>query len=699
MYKLKKILLLILLFCSISLTFAQKKEVSKAITNGKNSNGYYVADLHKAKLSSNDVTTYCSNNNITIIECKTSTVVNFDRNINIVSELVFLPNNENPVVLERQENQKNINNERTIQINNNYSLYNAKDYCFQRNIDGFGYFFEYYHGIATQKFTLEFWLFLYEFSNNAQQAYYYNNMDVDKNGFLVVFTQTPVNNTEQIKSKFPLEKGKWYHIALSSQIGNDMYRIPRVTYLFIDGFPSDTARFEINPLFLNLKMHGEFDELKVYDFLKNDSQVRQNMFSKINSHVGSLPLIYYTFDDIDRKIQNQGTSGKNAEYIKKKDLAENKLVPSTYFLKRSEDYEKQFIIKSDLDIQKYLFLYPSKKHQDDVLTNSFSFKKMDFIPSIITNFPNSKKIIDYKNFYVQNQSSAAGIIAAYHKYSDCNISKDNIEKLCLQKLISFYDCINFLDEFPNSSHKTEIEPIMFSNIKDLYQVDTYIKYYPTSISQFATTQNYKYYKGGVLNGIPQGKGKAITGLGLYEGGFNNGLPNGNGVYLFYKENEIESYTGNFKEGKFDGSGYLVFREKKGEYNGSFKDGQFNGKGTFYYLAGFLGFPSSYDGIWENGTLVRNFTAEHNADYQNKQNQINEDAKTAYQKVKKEKVESDDNSQTQYLFTFTDGIYGYLVYKKETGKWCGSDDLLLVEWDICFDSKANALEWLYKYKHK
>ena len=82
------------------------------------------------------------------------------------------------------------------------------------------------------------------------------------------------------------------------------------------------------------------------------------------------------------------------------------------------------------------------------------------------------------------------------------------------------------------------------------------------------------------------KGKCVTGNCI----------NGIGTYEF-KEGEADAtYKGSFKEGKFNGQGTLVVKDKY-KYTGSFKDGQIDGKGMFTYSDG-----NVYTGEMQKGNI-------------------------------------------------------------------------------------------------
>src|SRR6056300_1347735 len=82
----------------------------------------------------------------------------------------------------------------------------------------------------------------------------------------------------------------------------------------------------------------------------------------------------------------------------------------------------------------------------------------------------------------------------------------------------------------------------------------------------------------------------------YKGGVVDGVMEGRGVFLSSERtnNTILKYEGDFKDGKFHGTGTLEFNN--GDlYNGGFALGLMHGKGTLKYQNG-----SIYEGLFLNG---------------------------------------------------------------------------------------------------
>jgi hypothetical protein len=85
----------------------------------------------------------------------------------------------------------------------------------------------------------------------------------------------------------------------------------------------------------------------------------------------------------------------------------------------------------------------------------------------------------------------------------------------------------------------------------------------------------------------------LSSIGLFSQCMSGDCVNGFGTY-YYGDGKMV-YTGNFKGGRKNGQGELIF---KGEYKyvGEWKDGRRSGKGVAYYDNGWI-----YDGFWLNDT--------------------------------------------------------------------------------------------------
>lgn len=83
------------------------------------------------------------------------------------------------------------------------------------------------------------------------------------------------------------------------------------------------------------------------------------------------------------------------------------------------------------------------------------------------------------------------------------------------------------------------------------------------------------YKGDILNGIPNGKGKSVYSNGeTYEGDVVNGLPNGKGKITF---SDGAVYEGDMVNGSRHGKGKYTFPDG-GYYEGNFVEDKVQGKG-------------------------------------------------------------------------------------------------------------------------
>lgn len=134
----------------------------------------------------------------------------------------------------------------------------------------------------------------------------------------------------------------------------------------------------------------------------------------------------------------------------------------------------------------------------------------------------------------------------------------------------------------------------------------------------ASFSNYEY-TGQLLNGVPDGRGKAVFDSGYtyegewkngtiegegkgswksgdrYEGSFKNGKMSGYGVY-YYAGGDI--YKGNFANDKSEGYGTYTWAEG-GRYVGYWHNDKQHGQGTYYDSNGNI----SMKGEWQNGKFV------------------------------------------------------------------------------------------------
>lgn len=133
-----------------------------------------------------------------------------------------------------------------------------------------------------------------------------------------------------------------------------------------------------------------------------------------------------------------------------------------------------------------------------------------------------------------------------------------------------------------------------------------------------TSINDETYDGEWLNGLKHGKGKCFlhgcvydgqwesgkrVGRGImvyptgetFEGEWKNDLPNGKGVIKRNTDDPKTSmmYTGNWVDGKFHGSGQLVYSNGD-TYNGDFYEGRICGQGSLAVVGGL-----TYEGQWND----------------------------------------------------------------------------------------------------
>ena len=111
-------------------------------------------------------------------------------------------------------------------------------------------------------------------------------------------------------------------------------------------------------------------------------------------------------------------------------------------------------------------------------------------------------------------------------------------------------------------------------------------------------KNNEKYFGDFINGIPEGKGKEINELYEYEGEFKKGKKNGRGK-IIYKDTG-DWYDGNFLNNKFNGEGHYYWKKNGYEYIGNYVNGIIQGKGVYKY-----GEKATYKGEFKNGVKEGN----------------------------------------------------------------------------------------------
>ena len=82
----------------------------------------------------------------------------------------------------------------------------------------------------------------------------------------------------------------------------------------------------------------------------------------------------------------------------------------------------------------------------------------------------------------------------------------------------------------------------------------------------------------------------------YSGDFKNGKFNGKGTRVYVEGKG--SYTGEFLNGKFHGYGKRIYSVQDGSYEGYFIGGRFEGKGKRIYGNG-----KTKEGTWKKGKLI------------------------------------------------------------------------------------------------
>ena len=109
---------------------------------------------------------------------------------------------------------------------------------------------------------------------------------------------------------------------------------------------------------------------------------------------------------------------------------------------------------------------------------------------------------------------------------------------------------------------------------------------------FGDVEVQPFYKGEIMNGIPNGQGVFTYPDGRkYVGQWIDGEINGQGTYLSPLR---WKYVGEFKEGKYHGKGIYFYPDGE-KYVGDFKDGVQDGLGTLSYPDG-----RKYVGEFKNG---------------------------------------------------------------------------------------------------
>ena len=105
--------------------------------------------------------------------------------------------------------------------------------------------------------------------------------------------------------------------------------------------------------------------------------------------------------------------------------------------------------------------------------------------------------------------------------------------------------------------------------------------------------NGKIYRGDFVNNIPEGKGRETNNIYVYEGEFKKGKKEGKGKIIY--KNNGDWYEGKFENDNFNGGGHYVWKKNGYEYFGNYINGIIEGKGIFKY-----GDKAIYKGEFKNG---------------------------------------------------------------------------------------------------
>ena len=105
--------------------------------------------------------------------------------------------------------------------------------------------------------------------------------------------------------------------------------------------------------------------------------------------------------------------------------------------------------------------------------------------------------------------------------------------------------------------------------------------------------NGKIYKGDFINNLQEGKGIENNNIYTYEGEFKRGKKEGKGKIIY--KNSGDWYEGTFANDNFNGGGHYVWNKNGYEYFGGYKNGIIEGNGIFKY-----GDKAIYKGEFKNG---------------------------------------------------------------------------------------------------
>lgn len=162
--------------------------------------------------------------------------------------------------------------------------------------------------------------------------------------------------------------------------------------------------------------------------------------------------------------------------------------------------------------------------------------------------------------------------------------------LLLLLIIPFLGCVN------SPSDKSEISTNLDNIVTD-NMIDSRYTGKGTHISTRGLFKGNKYV-GEWKDGKFHGSGSYIfynQDGDTYVGEFRDGKQNGKGIYTWVSGGK---YSGDFKDNKMHGYGTFI-RNNIGTYVGEFKEGVFHGQGTYTLVNGEI-----VNGPWNNGVPIK-----------------------------------------------------------------------------------------------
>ena len=256
----------------------------------------------------------------------------------------------------------------------------------------------------------------------------------------------------------------------------------------------------------------------------------------------------------------------------------------------------------EINIEKNIVMKCLNKYGDIILDYQNSWKK----------YYDKKPFIVHNNDYIRKEKKIGRKIMKYNKTLGNNKNKDyykidESDKSELKPLSSDEE-IDYLIDNIKSFYEGETN-ILNSKIKSGFGIllkntgdgNLYIGLFLNSSlngkGEKHGKNNEKYF-GDFINGIPEGKGKEINDLYEYEGEFKKGKKNGRGK-IIYKDTG-DWYDGNFLNNNFNGEGHYYWKKNGYEYIGNYVNGIIQGKGVYKY-----GEKATYKGEFKNGVKEGN----------------------------------------------------------------------------------------------